>query len=474
MLSMVATFDRPAEQGIVSVTTLILFLFVTCGVLLGVLWPLLRRPRTVAHQDSSECAVYREQLTELERAAAYGLLLSSEAETTRLEIQRRLLAADRAGRPAFAPVRRSPVLAAAIAMLLAGGSMLVYGKLGTPSLPDFPFVGQARAADAGADAHADARQAAKALRAKLAADPANADAWLLYARTAGSLRQWDEAIGAYRRLIALGHAGADVQAGLGEMLTMQAQGTVTPAAHDAFVAALKVDPKNDVALYYMAIAAGQAGLPARAIERFQQLLAAIPQDSPMRAEIARRISEAAKAAGLPMPALAQGTPASAADADNAALDTAASLPPAQRSEMISAMVTRLADRLQARPDDADGWMRLGRAYAVLGRRDESGAAYEKAAALRPTDTDLRLEAVEMLLSGLKPDDPLPAPAIALLRQVQALAPNEAAVLWYLGVEAARDGKAPIARDYWNRLLKQLSPDGDDAKMVRAALDQVKG
>ena len=454
--------------------TTVAFTLVVLIALAAILWPLLRRNASHSQSRNFVGIVYRDQLAELDRDIARGLMPPDVAQATRLEIQRRLLAADRAEAPPARGGRPAPVAAAIVAMVLAGGSASVYWRLGAPALPDSPFVSQAQAADPlGAD-HGDARQAADRLREKLAADPSNADGWLLYARTLGSTGQWDQAIGAYRKLISMGHTGAEVQSGLGEMLVMQAQGTVTPAAHDAFVAALKDDPKNDVAQYYMAIAAGQAGLPERAIYLFQKLLASIPQDSPMRDEIAKRIGEAAKAAGLPMPALAQGTPAADADPDLAAMEAAASLPADQREQMIGGMVQKLADRLKVQPDDVDGWMRLGRAYAVMGKRDDAGAAYLKAAALRPKDTDLRLEAVETLLNDLKPDDPLPAAAVTLLRQVEALSPNEPAVLWYLGVEAARDGKAQTARDYWNRLLTQLPPSGEDARMVRAALGQLKG
>ena len=42
------------------------------------------------------------------------------------------------------------------------------------------------------------------------------------------------------------------------------------------------------------------------------------------------------------------------------------------------MVQRLADRLAEEPDDPAGWLRLGRAYGVLGRADDSTSALSKA------------------------------------------------------------------------------------------------
>ncbi len=80
--------------------------------------------------------------------------------------------------------------------------------------------------------------------------------------------------------------------------------------------------------------------------------------------------------------------------------------------------------------------------------------------------------VEALLGGLQPSDPFPPRAVALLRQVQLVEPEEPTVLWYLGVEAAREGHPADARTYWTRLLARL-PEGEDANMVKAALEQVK-
>jgi cytochrome c-type biogenesis protein CcmH len=312
------------------------------------------------------------------------------------------------------------------------------------------------------------------LAAKLKINPSNAEGWLLYARTAGSLRRWGEAEDAYRHAIALGSAGADIQSGYGEMLTLQADGMVTPAAHDAFVAALKDDPKNDVARYYLGLAAGQAGEPEQAIQEFQTLLAEIPEDSPMREEIGKRIGEAAKAAGLPMPELAKGTPAEAQNSDDAAMAAASSMPQGAQQDMIAGMVAKLAARMQTEPGDVDGWMRLGRAYAVLGDREKAADAYGRAAALKPGDVGIRLQGVEGLLTGLKPDDALPVGALALLHQVETVAPEQPEVLWYLGIAAARDAHPVDAKQYWGRLLAKLPADGEDARMVKGAMDSLKG
>jgi cytochrome c-type biogenesis protein CcmH len=130
----------------------------------------------------------------------------------------------------------------------------------------------------------------------------------------------------------------------------------------------------------------------------------------------------------------------------------------------------LAARLETSPGDIDGWMRLGRARSVLGQPEAAADAYERAAALRPWDVSVPLRAVEALLAGLKPVDPIPERAAAILRRVEAIRPDEPAALWYLGLVAARDGRRDAARDYWRRLQAGMDPRDPDADLVKQALE----
>lgn len=63
--------------------------------LMAILAPLLRGSRPGAERASFDQAVYRDQLQELDRDIERGLLTPEEAAATRLEVQRRILAADR-------------------------------------------------------------------------------------------------------------------------------------------------------------------------------------------------------------------------------------------------------------------------------------------------------------------------------------------------------------------------------------------
>jgi cytochrome c-type biogenesis protein CcmH len=71
----------------------------------------------------------------------------------------------------------------------------------------------------------------------------------------------------------------------------------------------------------------------------------------------------------------------------------------QRRDMIRSMVTRLADRLHDDGADVEGWLRLVRAYVVLGDRDKAkNAAGDAKRALgdRPDD----IKRIDDLVKGL--------------------------------------------------------------------------
>jgi cytochrome c-type biogenesis protein CcmH len=112
--------------------------------------------------------------------------------------------------------------------------------------------------------------------------------------------------------------------------------------------------------------------------------------------------------------------------------------------MIRGMVEKLAGELASAPDNLNGWLQLGRAYTVLGDADKAAEAFDHAAKLKPGDVEISMQEVEAILTNRKPDDAIPARAVALLKQVEAVAPDQPAVLWYLGVVAARDGGRGVA------------------------------
>jgi cytochrome c-type biogenesis protein CcmH len=199
----------------------------------------------------------------------------------------------------------------------------------------------------------------------------------------------------------------------------------------------------------------------------------------MREEVAKRIAESARTAGLPMPALpppapSPGRQSGAQQPSPDAAEAMANLPPEQRDQVIRGMVEKLAAQVKANPDDADGWVRLGRSYGVLGDADKSADAFDHAAKLKPDDVSIPLQEARAILETRKPEAPVPEKVVALLHKVEAVQPDEPEVLWYLGAAAAQEDRKDEAERYWQRLLPLLPADGDDHKMVQQALDSLKG
>ncbi|HVY14362.1 MAG TPA: c-type cytochrome biogenesis protein CcmI, partial [Rhodopila sp.] len=354
--------------------------------LLPILKPLMTGSRPVPDRSQFDQAVYRDQLQELDRDIARGLISATEAETARIEIQRRLLAASREPSRQVR-LTRSPAMAAFVLALVGGGSVLAYVYLGSPDLPDIPFSAQPR--ETANSPREQMRKAVDQLAEQVRQNPKDGGGWLRYARGLAALGDWGHAEAAYRQAIALGQDSPDIEADHAEMLVMQTGGTVTPAAEAAFRNVLSADQGNAMARYYLALAHLQAGEPRKAIDGLQGLLAILPSNSPLRDRIGRQIAQAAKTAGLPMPKLAEGsapTPTGTPPGPTASQEAqAAQMPAAQREAMIRGMVASLAAKQEADPGNFDGWMRLGRAYAVLNEPDKAAAAYDKAQALRPDD-----------------------------------------------------------------------------------------
>jgi cytochrome c-type biogenesis protein CcmH len=444
---------------------------ITLVVVATVVLPLMRSTRPAPERAQFDRAVYRDQLRELERDVARGLIAADEAATARLEIERRLLAAGGASEPPAARAAGSPVLAVVLAILLPLAAVLGYLALGSPGVPDQPYAARGPArARAAANGHEDLEKTAAALAARLKTRSANAADWLLLARTEAALGHWQKSTDAYRQAMRLTHDRPDIATAYGEELVMAADGVVTPAAHDVLAAALARDPGNVEARYYLALAQAQAGNAAAAIAAWQKLAAEQPADSPLRRELETRIDEAAESAGLAKPKLAPP----AAGPSAAELAEAAKIAPAQRQQMIRGMVAKLAAELEAKPDDVEGWLRLGRAYGVLGEHDQAADAYQHALRLKPQDPEILIAVAAALMPDRRPETPVPERAVALLRRADALDPKQPAALWYLGLAAAQHRDFAGASGYWQRLLPLLPPSGEQHDAVAAAIAALKG
>src|SRR5664280_448372 len=129
-------------------TLWLVFALMTAATIFAVLWPLGRRKPL---RPGSDVAVYRDQLDEIQRDRASGLIGEAEAEAARVEVSRRLIAAADAAeleKPALegASILRRRVTAIAGLVLLPVGAFALYLTIGSPDLPGQPLATRAQAA----------------------------------------------------------------------------------------------------------------------------------------------------------------------------------------------------------------------------------------------------------------------------------------------------------------------------------------
>jgi cytochrome c-type biogenesis protein CcmH len=229
-----------------------LFALMTGAAIFAVLWPLGRARATVVAREA-DLAVYRDQLAEIDRDRKSGLLPEREAEAARIEVSRRLLAAD--DRPAEMQTegalrrRRSVAIGALAGIPLL--ALFIYGAAGTPGLPDAPLAARL----AMPPPQQDVGMLVHRIEAHLEQNPDDARGWELLAPVYLRLGRAEDAVKARERVLQLAGSNAAREADLGEALVMAAGGTVTTEARAAFERALKQDAANVKAQFFIDFAA---------------------------------------------------------------------------------------------------------------------------------------------------------------------------------------------------------------------------
>lgn len=346
----------------------------TLGASLAVLLPLTGGGRAALASAPHDLEVYRDQLAELDRDLARGLIQPSEAEQARAEIGRRILRLEgegAAGTGAAASASGALRLVSAAAVLAVPlVSWGLYSQIGSPDLPSQPLA--ARLTKNPADSSVD--ELIARAESHLAANPSDGRGWDVLAPVYLRMGRYSDAVAAYRNAIRLEGATAPRHAGLGEALASTAGGVVSAEAQAAFEAALKLDPQNAKAGFYLAVALAQEGRGDEAKAAWRSMLTTLPPESPWRNAVAQALADSGDGAPAAASGAAGGGPS---DEEMAA---AASMLPQDRAAMIETMVASLDEKLRQNPRDEEGWMRLIRSYAVLGKADQARDALSRSEA----------------------------------------------------------------------------------------------
>jgi cytochrome c-type biogenesis protein CcmH len=192
----------------------------------GVLMFVLLRNRVAGSGESQVQAntqFYRDQLAELDREYAQGLIADDALASARDELSRRLLEDTATDERAAAHAGNRPVISTIlVAVLFPVMAMAGYLWLGQPQALN-PQAAAASAAAPKDDSHPDMESMAKTLAQKLKDEPNNAQGWVMLGRTYRALQRYDEAQQAYQKALSLS-ADDDVLLERAEVLAQKANG----------------------------------------------------------------------------------------------------------------------------------------------------------------------------------------------------------------------------------------------------------
>lgn len=377
-----------------------LIITITLGLLI---WPILRDRNTqITVRESYDVAIYKDQLKEADREFERGLLTTEQLDAVKTEIQRKLIvAADQSAAAVYAssePSNPKMITAFGLVLFLSIGSVAVYSYLGSPTLGNLAFVDRdiekERKAQSGGQAVSEMTTVIDRLEQKLATDPNNLEGWLMLGRSAISMGQFPRAVKAYEQALALSPGNIDVLIDYAETLVLSNEGQVTEDALKSFKYAHKTNAAHPKARYYIALHHAQAGNMRLAIQDWVDLLAISLPDAPWIQTVQSQIKDAAKESKIDIASIKPSLEAQQIGANirespqvtapgpsQSEVKAAGEMSADERQKMILSMVKRLADRLEENPNDRQGWLRLSKAYNVLGDTEKAGQALQQANAL---------------------------------------------------------------------------------------------
>ncbi len=358
------------------------------AVLVALIVPFLRRPRKALARADYDLAIYKDQLRELEEDEVSGLITGAEAEAARNEIARRILAADAAREKAERELqaregsKEKAVALAAALILVPALAFGLYLEKGRPGMPDMPIAERMQLAAE----HNDINALVKRVEDRLAKKPDDIQGWLVLAPVYARMGKHDKAVNAWKNAIRLSEKpDPDLYNSLGEALVYANRGRVVPEARQAFEKALKLAPGNPMSRYFLAQAKLQDGNKDEALVELKGLLKDLPDNFAGRPLIERQIAQLEGRSQPPAAMMQEGAggadPATGGPSTEEVrerMQRMANMSPEERQQMIRNMVEGLEQKLQDNPDDPGGWLRLIRAWNVLGEKDKAKAALERA------------------------------------------------------------------------------------------------
>ena len=391
------------------------------------------------------------------------MLGDPEAEAARLEVERRMLAADAADRP------NSPGAVDARPQLgqrsgpsdwpaHAGRGPLLAARQPEPIRRTVRRAAPPSARSGAQDGQQKTLPSVEAVITQLeeqqARAPDDPEASLRLGQAYALDGQFERAIVTYRTAIARHPEFGTLHSALGEALVMASGGIVGEEARAAFERALERDPTEARARFYAGLAKLQGGEREAALDVWVDLIEDTPADAPWLPDLRQQAAALATDLGLdPARALPAG-PAAANGTD------------------ARAAAARMEAQLAANPKDYQGWIRLAKAWAQLGDRARAGDALARGAQAYPgapfVQQQLQAAAAEL---GIEPDDSATArgPTAEQMAAAETMSPEQRQDMVRSMVDglAAKLEQQPDDIEGWRMLGRSWAVLGDPAKSAEA-------
>lgn len=137
----------------------------------------------------------------------------------------------------------------------------------------------------------------------------------------------------------------------------------------------------------------------------------------------------------------------------------------------SSVLENLIQRLNQDPEDIDGWIMLGRTYAIMERYAEASNTYAKLVELVPNNPQILSDYADVL--AMKNQGTLAGKPTELIHEALRIDPQYPKALALAGTAEFEQEKYDQAAAHWEKLLEVIPDDSQLAKSVKDSINEAK-
>ncbi len=137
----------------------------------------------------------------------------------------------------------------------------------------------------------------------------------------------------------------------------------------------------------------------------------------------------------------------------------------------SSVLENLIARLEKNPEDIEGWVMLGRTYAIMERYIDASNTYAKLVELIPNNPQILSDYADVL--AMKNQGSLTGKPTELIYEALRIDPQYPKALALAGTIEFEQEKYEQAAAHWEKLLEVIPADSQLAESVKASIDEAK-